>query len=255
MNGRFLQEVASADVVIDDSLVCVTSGNGRSSSCRTYYKVVKDYQVINKIKQAFRFLFNQMFGRKGHSEHLSETGTIFSNVVTTDAIFSFDRHTTQSPLIRTNTTPQITGVMSVIAHRPPAPLNNIMSEPPSTFAQQGSMSMKAFASSEQMTQLVGRQRRDEYERATVLLQRARSRLPVVSGNMDAIVLHRAIIRASIPSSITSLGLASEASQQRLKLLTVITAVQRASATHSQSDPSEKHSSVGVTPRPCVKRCT
>lgn len=88
MKGRFLQKVTSADAggMDDDSLVCATephlketktaeSGEAAATvTKKTFYKIVDDRLVLDKIKQTFRFLLDQKYGRKGSSSDSTDVG-------------------------------------------------------------------------------------------------------------------------------------------------------------------------------------
>jgi hypothetical protein len=78
MHGRFLRKVTSASVGattdFDPSIICVSHNeysknkDGKKTFVKTYYKIVDEKQVLNKIKQALRFLLEQKLGRKEHAD-------------------------------------------------------------------------------------------------------------------------------------------------------------------------------------------
>jgi hypothetical protein len=78
IHGRFLRKVTSASVGattdFDPSMICVTHNeysknkDGKKILVKTYYKIVDEKQVLNKIKQTLRFLLDQKLGRKEHSD-------------------------------------------------------------------------------------------------------------------------------------------------------------------------------------------
>jgi hypothetical protein len=82
MHGRFLQKVTSAEAMPHAyyNLICVTQSgeceneDGKGPCRDTYYKIVDERQVLDKIKQTLRFLLDQKFGRKESSDIVRVTG-------------------------------------------------------------------------------------------------------------------------------------------------------------------------------------
>jgi hypothetical protein len=227
LNGRFLQRITSAADVKDDSLVYITrqgvaknpDGTTTATNRKIYFQIVDDRLVLDKIKQTFRFLMDQQFGKRPHSvpspgsedikarpesgteassRDLSSSTTFLPGPLHSNALSQSMNDKLKTSQRSLASSEDILARFRLSQHQPffpPAPAASLL--PPTHL---GVLPLDMISSA-QVFLRVQQQRREENQRALALLQLMRSQHTMsIGGNMDVTIFERAIAVATAPTT-------------------------------------------------------